>query len=96
MDSGERNESCRNGYHQSSERISAEPGDQASDLLFSSQARYRLNYGNRLKCEKLKGNKKFRPMTVRKSLQAIVVINCLTFAKRFSARRNYMGSAIEE
>ena len=32
----QRNESCRNDYHQSTDRILAEPGDQTSDLLFSA------------------------------------------------------------
>ena len=32
----EKNESCRSDYHQSSERILAEPGDRTSDLLFSA------------------------------------------------------------
>ena len=38
----ERNECCRIDYHQSSERILAEPG--ISDLLFSSPQRYQLSY----------------------------------------------------
>ena len=41
----ERNESCRNDYHQSLERILAEPG--TSDLLFSSPRSYQLSYGAR-------------------------------------------------
>ena len=36
----ERNESCRNDYHQSSERILAEPEVRSSDLLFSSLPNY--------------------------------------------------------
>ena len=35
----ERNESCRNDYHSSSERILAEPGDRTKDLLFSCSVR---------------------------------------------------------
>ena len=40
----ERNESCRNDYHQSSERILAEPKVQTSDLLFWSLRRHRPSY----------------------------------------------------
>ena len=40
----QRNESCRNDYHQSLEGILAEHEDRISDLLFSSHARYQLNY----------------------------------------------------
>ena len=40
----ERNESCRNDDHQSSETILAEPGDRTSDFLFSSPVRYRLSF----------------------------------------------------
>ena len=45
----QRNESCSNDYHQSSERILAKPWDQTCDLLFSSPVRYRLNYEAQLK-----------------------------------------------
>ena len=38
----DRNEFCRNDYHQSSEWILAEPEVRISDLLFSSLSRYRL------------------------------------------------------
>ena len=41
----ERNESCHNVHHQSSERISADPGDRTSDLLFSSHIHFCLSYG---------------------------------------------------
>ena len=46
MDSGERNESCPHDYHQSSERILAEPVDRTSNLLFSSPVHYQLRYGS--------------------------------------------------
>ena len=36
----ERNESCCNDYHRSSERILHEPGDRTSDPLFSIPVRY--------------------------------------------------------
>ena len=41
------NESCRNDYHQSLERIpsTGRSGDQTSDLLFSSLQCYQLSYG---------------------------------------------------
>ena len=49
-DSGEKGiESCRNDYHQSSERILAEPGNRTSDLMFSSPVRYGQSYGARQK-----------------------------------------------
>ena len=44
----DRNESCRNDYHQSSERILVELADQTSNFLFSSLHLYRLSYGTRL------------------------------------------------
>ena len=47
----ERNESCRNDYHLSSERVLAAPGDRTSDLLLSSPARYRLSYWARQRGE---------------------------------------------
>ena len=39
----ERNEFCRNDYHQSSESILLEPKDPTSDLMFSSPQRYQLS-----------------------------------------------------
>ena len=47
----ERNESCRNNYHQSSDRILTESGIEpaTSCHLFSGPQRYRLSYGVRLK-----------------------------------------------
>ena len=42
----ERNESHHNDYHQSSERILAEPLDQTSNLLFQNPVSYRQTYGD--------------------------------------------------
>ena len=44
----ERNVSCRNDYHQSSESMLAVPRDRTSDILFSSLLRYPLSNGARL------------------------------------------------
>ena len=45
----ERNESCRNNYHQSSERILTDPGIEPATPLFSSLARYGLSHGARVR-----------------------------------------------
>ena len=54
----ERNESCRNDYHQFSDRIVVESEDRTSDLLFSSPVRYRLSNGAWRICEPCSGKSK--------------------------------------